>query len=126
MLMKLIYAITLIFGIQFAVLHVIAEQLSLYWRYPWLDIPMHIFGGILLMLVIGTLGAMHVFGRYLVSGWRLPIVLSGTLIGWELFGIYRYQGIKPGFVGDTALDIACGVIGIVLGYVIARALARMV
>ncbi len=124
--MKLTYAVTLIFGVQFAVLHILAEQLSLYWRYPWLDIPMHVFGGMLLMLIVGTLVEMRVVGKYLVSGWRLPVSLALTLVGWELFGIYRYQGIKPGFVGDTTLDIACGVIGIVLGYLLVRALTRMV
>jgi len=124
--MKLTYAFTLIFGLQFAVLHVLAEKLSLYWRYPWLDVPMHVFGGVLLMLVIATLVEMRVVARYVVTGWRLPVVLSFVLIAWEVFGIYRYQGIKPGFVGDTTLDIIFGVIGIVLGYFLARALARMV
>ncbi len=123
--MRSIYIITVVYGLQFALLHVLAEFFELYWRYEWLDIPMHIFGGILLMLIIGSLITMRILPYRFFETWRLPLVLALVLGGWELFGIMRYSGLKSGFWFDTSLDLLCGTVGLALGHSIVTSLRKV-
>ncbi len=120
----MVHPFTLIFGITFAATHVIAEWLSLYWYYPWLDIPMHVLGGVVVMLMLASLRSMGTLLRHLsrVGG---VVLLSLVLLVWEGFGIYRYGGLKPDFWSDTILDLIFGIIGIVGGYLLVRALERI-
>jgi hypothetical protein len=123
--MPLIASITIIIGVQFALLHVLAEYFSLYWYYPWLDIPMHLFGGILIVLVANTLVAVRALPAWSVRGYVFPLGMCSILVAWEVFGIIRYGGIKPGYLGDTSLDLVFGILGIIIGYYVARALGRL-
>jgi hypothetical protein len=123
--MPLIYGITIIFGIQFATIHVLAEVFELYWRYPWLDIPMHICGGVLLLLIIGSLQQLRALPSFLLQSWRVPTLLGLILLAWEGFGIYRFGGLKPDFWVDSSLDLVCGVIGIIGGYYLVALLKRL-
>ncbi|MFM2340286.1 MAG: hypothetical protein RLZZ360_922 [Candidatus Parcubacteria bacterium] len=119
----MIYAVTIIFGITFAVLHTLAEALSLYWQYEWLDMPMHILGGIVLMFMFASLRQMSPMLK------RLPAYLSvlgfsTALILWELFGIWRFGGLKPDYWSDTIGDLICGVVGLVTGYMLVRTMTE--
>ncbi|MBP9717237.1 MAG: hypothetical protein KBD44_00810 [Candidatus Pacebacteria bacterium] len=119
----MIYAVTIIFGVTFAVLHTLAEAFSLYWLYDWLDMPMHILGGIVLMFMYASLRQMSLFLK------RLPVYASGigfagALIAWEIFGILRYGGLKPDFWSDTLADLVCGITGIVTGYMLVRTMTE--
>jgi hypothetical protein len=117
----MLYPFTVLFGIVFATIHTIAEWLALYWRYTWLDIPMHILGGIVIVLMLASMRQiLPMFAR--LSTGALCIVLVTVLVVWELFGILRYGGLKPGFALDTTLDILCGLLGIILGYYFVRVL----
>lgn len=121
--MLMIYAVTIIFGTTFAVLHVLAEALSLYWMYSWLDMPMHILGGIVLMFISASLRQMSPVLA------RLPVYVSVfgfsvALIGWELFGILRYGGLKPDFWVDTLGDLICGIVGLITGYMLVRTITE--
>jgi hypothetical protein len=117
----MLYPFTILFGIVFASIHALAEWLALYWRYDWLDIPMHILGGVVIVLMLASLRQIISPLARLSTGW-LCTVLIATLIFWELFGIFRYGGLKPGFALDTTLDIICGFFGIILGYYLVRVL----
>lgn len=123
--MPLIASITIIFGIQFALLHALCEYFSLYWYYPWLDIPMHLFGGLLIVLVAYTLVAVRALPAWSIRGYTFPVLMSGILIAWEVFGVVRYGGVKPGYLSDTSLDLVFGILGIVIGYYVARACGRL-
>ncbi|MCU0678385.1 MAG: hypothetical protein MUF19_02225 [Candidatus Pacebacteria bacterium] len=120
----MVHSFTIIFGLVFAATHVIAEWLSLYWYYSWLDMPMHLLGGVVVMLMLASLRSMGTPLRHL-SRIGSVVLLSMILVCWEVFGIYRFGGLKPDFWSDTFLDLLCGVIGIVGGYVLVRALERI-
>ncbi len=123
--MPLLYTFTLIFGFQFATVHFLAEFFSLYWRYSWFDIPMHLLGGVLVLLIIGTLVNMKIIPSWLASSWRFPILLMLVLLSWEVFGIYRFGGLKPDFYTDSSLDLLFGTTGLFIGYYLVVWLRRM-
>jgi len=114
--MPLLYALTLIAGVEFAILHALAEYFSLYWHWPWLDIPMHLYGGALLAGMIATLLQMRVLPYWLDRPMFLSSGVAVVLLLWELFGIYRYGGLKPDFFVDSVLDLVMGVLGFVAGW----------
>jgi glycopeptide antibiotics resistance protein len=123
--MPLLYVFTLLVGFEFMVVHALAEYFDLYWRFMWLDLGVHLLGGVLVTLVFYTLARMV---GYNYDRFSLPAVIGFALIpmlAWEGFGVYRYSGFKPGFVGDSTLDLLFGILGVVLGYYLARALIRL-
>jgi len=123
--MPLIASLTLIIGIQFAALHALAEYFSLYWRFSWLDIPMHIVGGVLIVLCLHTLVAVKTIPTRFTLGLIFPLIMATILIGWEIFGVVRFGGIKPDYLIDTSLDLVFGILGISLGHYLARALTKL-
>lgn len=119
----MVHSFTIIFGVTFATTHVIAEWLRLYWHYGWLDMPMHILGGIVLMFMFASLRQMSPTLKRLPS-YLSAIGFSAALIGWEVFGILRYGGLKPDFWSDTLGDLVCGITGIVTGYMLVRTMTE--
>lgn len=98
----------------FAMTHAFATVTSLYWYYPWFDMVMHFWGGLLLVL-----------GVHAIS--RLPIPIKPTrrtivviafagMIAWEVFermvGLYSADT----YFIDTLKDIALGTTGVLVGY----------
>lgn len=103
----------LILSAGLAVLHYYALTDYLYWRYVWLDVPVHFLGGLALgMLVIGLLKNFH--PRMYVLG------MVGVLVGWELFELVIQTAREANFVFDTALDILMGTLGALVSYTLAR------
>ncbi|MFM2424228.1 MAG: hypothetical protein RLZZ70_619 [Candidatus Parcubacteria bacterium] len=123
--MPILYTITLIIGSQFVVIHTIAEYFELYWRYGWLDMPVHLIGGVLLTLILYTFVLILKYQPARITLPRLLALATFPLLVWEVFGVYRYGGLKPGFGIDSSLDILFGILGVVAGYYIARALMRI-
>lgn len=103
----------LILSAGLAVLHYYALADFLYWRYVWLDVPVHFLGGLALaMLVIGVLRNFH--PRTFV------LSMAGVLIGWELFELVIQTTREANFVFDTALDVLMGTLGALVAYTLAR------
>lgn len=122
---------TILFFIAFstlAVLHALAIKLSLYWRFWWLDIPMHFFGGVIVALGLYTLRDIKVFPNRFLR--LLPIVVLVLLVAvlWEVFevqvGIPNYPKASD-YWFDTIKDICMGVFGGTLGYVIGNSLRNL-
>jgi hypothetical protein len=114
--------LALLFGMTFAALHALAEYFSLYWHYWWLDMPMHVFGGIVVVFSLSALLRLSLFPSRLATPLVIGVAIAGVLIVWELFGIYRYGGFKPDFFSDTTLDIVFGILGVLIGGYIVHAL----
>jgi len=113
--MPLLHAVTLCLGFIFLSIHATAEYYDLYFYYRLLDIPVHILGGVFLVLILHTstsLGLLRV--RYANSRFFIYIITIVLLL-WEIFGIARYGGFKPYFISDTLLDIVFGILGCVMG-----------
>jgi len=120
--MQIAGLLTIIIGFQLLVTHFIALELYLYWTFWWLDILMHLLGGVWLVCVWRTLIDMEVIST---DWWRLQIILPVTItimVVWEIFGIYVEDGFKVGYITDTAGDILCGILGVLVGFWLLRKL----
>src|SRR3989344_6987032 len=102
-----------------AVVMWVAVWFSLYWRVWWLDIPMHLFGGVWAALCAAWFFARRKEALSLV--WCLVFALTIGVV-WEIFeyveGIAAPQYLSYSI--DTAKDILMDLLGAVLGWIIAR------
>lgn len=102
----------------FVVTHVIARQFYLYWYLPWFDLIMHVWGGVLLILVLGTVVELLPASQTL-SWWRPKVVIGYVLtviILWEIVGVILNQGFKSAWLVDTVGDVVFGILGALIGY----------
>ena len=109
-----------------AVLHIVALKLFLYWRFPWFDIPMHLFGGAVVALGIFTLhDLLRSFPARLT--YLIPVLLFTIMIAlaWEVFQLQIGKPIDDDYVLDTIIDVLLGATGSVIGYYIATQLQRL-
>lgn len=108
-----------------AVLHNISLQLFLYWRYAWLDIPMHVLGG-----AVVTLGWFTLYDfRVLKSTYwqRFLIIISIVFLvafGWELYEYCMLSTLPSDYYLDTVTDITMGLIGGSIGYIVSLTLRK--
>lgn len=119
--------VTLIVGTLFAITHTNNEINHLYWYYPGLEYIMHVWGGVVLYLLLQVFLWLSFIPENVA---RRPLALVGMLaagmITWELYGIYRYGGFKPHYVFDTSLDLFFGILGCTLGWVIYRLMKKRI
>lgn len=104
-----------------AVAHYLAYEFTLYYQYPWLDVPMHILGGITAAFGFLLLPVFHIElpERYIDL---LPVLAFVLVIGlvWELFEIWIGLPLIEGtyeqdLFGDLAMDLVGGALGFYLG-----------
>lgn len=113
--------------ILLAGINALALEFFLYWRYLWLDIPMHALGGIVVALGFLTLFS-HTLDRPYKEGLLLTVAVVltvGTL--WEVFEYIvdmRFLG-ETSHIGDTLLDIMMDAAGGAAGYIVARRLTEL-
>lgn len=105
-----------------AIAHTIFSEFYLYWKYLWLDIPMHTLGGIACALGFSILPFFNIIlpSRY-TSIYGYVGFAFGIGIVWEIFEFSAgISVIEHGFVFDTIKDLCMDSIGGVLGYLIVR------
>ena len=103
----------LVLAALLASVHLYALPHFWYWHYPWLDLPVHLLGGMFMATaVIGVLGRSRPKLFFLA-------VLGGAL-GWELFEFVINADPEANFVLDTSFDLLMDTLGIVLSYAVAR------
>lgn len=101
----------------FAVVHVLATQYYLYWYFLWFDLVMHVWGGVLLILALGTYA--EALPSQIRSVWRAKVIIAYVLtviLLWEFFGVLLNQGFKSDWVSDTIGDVVFGILGALIGY----------
>lgn len=114
LIMRLLWLLTaLVLAFALAVLHTYALDAYLYWRYVWLDVPVHFLGG----LAIGSfiVGFLPRFSPLL-----FVLMLAGAVIGWEVFEYFVGTPKEANFIFDTSLDVLIGTLGGMVTYAIAR------
>jgi len=85
----------------------------LYWKYLWLDIPMHFLGGFAsAVFLIGLL--------YRRRPLLLAVAIVAIAVGWEVFEYVFRLPRDPNYAFDTLLDLVMDTIGAISAYVIAR------
>lgn len=118
--MKLTTLLFLISGITMAVIHGIAMELSLYWVYPPLDIPMHFLGGAVSALLVFTLRDISLPGAsYIASSFfNTMVFVVLVMFGWEGFEFVFKTSVHANYLIDTCIDLVMGFIGGVTGYLV--------
>jgi len=103
-----------------AVTHYLSLELFLYWRYLWLDMPMHLLGG-----VVAALGYLSL--RDFMPNWQPHWSRSVMVIGfvflvalsWEVFEFaIGIEFDNDRYLFDTISDLFIGVAGGLIGYFI--------
>lgn len=105
-----------------AVVHIVSIEFFLYWKYYWLDIPVHLLGGIACALGFSILPyfGWKRFPQYSGFVWYVLFALSVGVL-WEIFefasGVTR---VEQGFVLDTVIDFGMDLLGVWIGYGIVK------
>jgi len=97
----------------------IFDPTHLYYELPWLDIPMHILGGV----GIGFFYiALEKYRKRSISYKQLLVLYFVIAIGWELYEIIKdsLRSLPWNSMSDTFSDIVNGWIGVCVGYFIGK------
>ncbi len=99
----------------FALTHILALKLYLYWYYWWFDIFMHLWGGTLVSLVVFSLASMVSFFELRLK--HIAAILLMVTVAWEVFE-WRLGLWNNDYVVDTLQDIFFGFLGGIVTYII--------
>ncbi len=106
--------------ITLALVHVVATEFYLYWRYAWLDIPMHFLGGVVCIFGLAILPffRIRIPKRYRT---RFAYLIFAFLIGvlWEIFEyVYDIMNVNTltDLIVDTGMDLTFDILGALFGY----------
>jgi len=110
-----------IFVLQFfivafiAVVHIVALEMALYWRFNWLDLFIHFLGGMWVSLF--SLSVLYQFG-FQKTHLQLKVFIAvfTISIGWEVFELISGVPRESNFVFDTSLDLLMDGIGAFAGF----------
>ena len=110
---------SLLLSAAIAVANTYAIERFWYWEYPWVDLPMHFAGGVLIGIL--SLWAAGRIGRNLRAGGLLWIVLA-VGVAWEIFeySVGAVVVIKDSYPLDTLSDLAMDVCGAFLPLFLSR------
>lgn len=103
----------LVLASSLALFHSFALATYLYWYYVWLDVPVHLLGGLTLAMVF-----IGIETRFRPIAFVLFMI--AVIVGWEVFEFFIGTPQEANFIFDTSLDILMGALGAVLAYLLAR------
>ena len=109
-----------------AVVHFLSLELYLYWRYLWLDMPMHVLGGA--VVALGVFVAYDLSASLPQRWLRIIPVMSAVLIvalSWEVYEVAIGIPIDAEYVRDTLLDLCMGILGGLIGFVVGTSLHNL-
>jgi len=121
----------ILFAIAIAIIHSIAVFYNLYWRFLWIDIPMHFLGGVLAAVIFIWLcekfpGHFNLSRNFFVTA--LAVLSFTALVGvlWEFsefvydvvissrgWGALASQGVRD-TIGDLFFDLLGGLTVVVV------------
>lgn len=103
----------------------LAIHFSLYYFHRWVDIPVHIGGGLLLAILFYYIvfansysrALLHVTHSYKNIFLTMVVYVFGTAVVWEIFEyIIGRTYMSPRYIPDTTLDIFSSVCGAIMAY----------
>jgi hypothetical protein len=107
--------------------HFLALHYALYWRFPLIDIPMHMLGGISVafsILLSGDFG-IRLPKIYLQFSSVLAMVFIVGLL-WEAFEVWAGVPLfQPYFYLDSVKDLIMDVLGGAIGYTVGNRLHEL-
>ena len=102
----------------FAAVHNFAVTTSLYWYYSWFDIVMHFWGGILVVVGVYAICSLkHIPLKpttLLIFSTLIVIMLAWEFFEWKM-GLFD----PLVHVADTTKDLIVGLLGGLVGYLVA-------
>lgn len=109
-----------------AVLHFISLEFYLYWRYLWIDIPIHALGGAVIALLAFVPYDLNLKlpKRWLQIWPVMALVLIAALV-WEVYELAIGLPIDIEYPLDTVTDLIAGVVGGYLGFVVGQRLYKL-
>lgn len=127
---EVIKTTTIIFVITasvFAVTHYLSVELYLYWRYLWLDIPMHLIGGS--VVALGYL-SIRDFVPKLPAHWFIfvptMIFVLTVAILWEVFEAVAGIVVQNSSMISTVADVIFGLLGGAIGYLVGSRIKEII
>ncbi len=113
--MKKVLTATILTFLTFIVSRFVFEPANLYYELPWLDIPMHIWGGFLIGLLIV---ALSFYNNTMKNRQFFFLSLFLVMFIWEVYeyqrGVILYDKLFDYF--DTLKDVFFGFLGGCLAY----------
>jgi uncharacterized membrane protein YoaK (UPF0700 family) len=120
---------TVFFLISFsflAVIHIIALQLFLYWKFQWFDIPMHFLGGVVVALGLFTLHDLKlVIKKRHLQIFPIVLLVFAVAMLWEVYELLIGIPIESNYVVDTLTDLSMGLLGGLVGYGIGTSIKKL-
>jgi hypothetical protein len=115
---KLYNSLSLIFfWVLFIMANLVFNKIHLYDYFYWLDIGMHIWGG---MMFIWSWYHFHTdggFRKMIYKPFVHPLLALGILVvGWELYRFLLKNIIVEDYALDTTIDILVGLSGGIIAY----------
>jgi glycopeptide antibiotics resistance protein len=108
------------------IVHVLATNFYLYWKYGWLDMSVHVLGGTTIALGFFLLPLFNI--RISKRFFTLLAVLLSVLVRGLFWEVYEYQFARTvqigeqGFWIDTVTDLCMDTLGGFIGYSVATRL----
>ncbi len=110
-----------------ALLHYLALEFFLYWRFIWIDLVMHFFGGAVVALGCFTLKDF-IRGIPVRFLYVVPVISAVLIVSllWEIFEIYiGVPVLEPGFGRDAIFDILSALLGGFVGFVVGHSIRKL-
>jgi hypothetical protein len=123
-MLKITTVLFLVFFSSLALLHFIALKLFLYWHFPWLDICMHFFGGVIVALGFFTLSDLRLYSSSFLTLTRILLLVFFVAGTWEVFELYAGIPIEDDYIQDTIIDLCMGLLGGAIGFYVAKRLSN--
>lgn len=117
----------LLASVVFATTHYLALTFSLYYLFPWFDIPMHLLGGAIVALMYANTAwcGFTLPPRFTKLVPTLAFVLIIGLL-WEIFEIWiGIPLIEKGFERDIWFDLFNDLVGGAVGWFIATRITKL-
>ncbi len=109
-----------------AAMHLLGLALSLYYYFPWYDLPMHFFGGVIVALGLYVLIDLQLpLTSYLTRLWQFTALVLIVAVLWEVFEVWAGIPIESNYLLDTTIDLVLGSLGGVVGYYVGQALGTL-
>jgi len=119
---------TILFLISFstlAIIHGIAMHLFLYWSVSWFDIPMHLFGGVIVALGFFTLRDLNMFPNSWLKPLPVVFLVFVVAVCWEVFEVVFGIANQVDYPLDTVSDLVFGVVGGIAGFFIGNSVRKL-
>jgi len=112
--------------IALGIVHIFATKFYLYWKYPMLDMPVHVLGGVTVVLGFFLLQHLTSFPRRVFTLVQTLVVALGIGLLWEVVEvIIGVSIVEVSFYSDSLSDLFMDVCGGGIGFTLIYHLKKL-